>query len=101
MAKSSEFSENYYVKEFLTYYAGFLANLTEDMKKEADENLNELCLIDEKAKNLLTTPVYTKFKKKKSNLIKSFNEKLLQNIDDKKVLKSLDVAKESLEKFNI
>ena len=101
MAKSSEFSENYYVKEFLTYYAGFLANLTEDMKKEADENLNELFLIDEKAKNLLTTPVYTKFKKKKSNLIKSFNEKLLQNIDDKKVLKSLDVAKESLEKFNI
>ena len=77
------------------------ALLTEDMKKEADENLNELCLIDEKAKNLLTTPVYTKFKKKKSNLIKSFNEKLLQNIDDKKVLKSLDVAKESLKKFNI
>ena len=101
MAKSSEFSENYYVKEFLTYYAGFLANLTEDMKKEADENLNELCFIDEKAKNLLTTPVYTKFKEKKSNLIKSFNEKLLQNIDDKKVLKSLDVAKESLKKFNI
>ena len=101
MAKSSEFSENYYVKEFLTYYAGFLANLTEGMKKEADENLNELCLIDQKAKNLLTTPVYTKFKKKKSNLIKSFNEKLLQNIDDKKVLKSLNVAKESLKKFNI
>ena len=101
MADNSEFSENYYVKEFLTNYAGFIANLTEGLEKEASENLKILGYINNKAKNILTSPMYTKFKKKKNNLVKSFNEKLIQNLQDEKILASLNKAKESLKSLNI
>ncbi|MGI6680781.1 MAG: hypothetical protein ACOX3T_04780 [Bdellovibrionota bacterium] len=100
-SSSDEFSENYYVREFLTYYAGFVANLTDGLEKEANENLKQLNFLDKKAKDILTTSIYKKFKKRKGDLIKSFNKKLILNLNDDKILAALDKAQLSLKKFNI
>lgn len=101
MSYSNEFSENFYVKEYLTYYAGLVANLTEGLEKEAKENLNQLGIIDMKAKNILIPVSYNKFKKRKANLIKSFNDKLMLKLKDNEILKSIEKAESSIKKLNI
>lgn len=101
MSNDNEFSENYYVKKFLTYYAGLVANLTDGLEKQAKDNLKNLTKIDKKAKDILIPTLYTKYKRKKTNLIKSFDEKLIQNLQDEKISNSLSKAKDALKKLNI
>ncbi len=101
MTAFNEFSESFYVKEFLKNYAGLIANLTDSLEKETKQSLDKLIDIEKKAKNILTTVNYLKYKKKKNQLTKNFNQKLLEQVDKHLIETPINVALKSLKKHNI
>ncbi len=101
MAVANEFLEAFYVREFLTNYAGLLANLADGLEEESKKNIGSLISLDKKAKNLLTNVNYIKYKKKKSQLTKTFNQKLLEKVDKEIIEDPINSALKSLKKYNI
>ncbi len=96
-----EFSEGFYVKEFLTNYASLLANIIDNLEKEKKISISSLSALDKKAKNVLDLKSYKSYKKKRERLAKSFNEKLAKKITKENIKDSILEAENTIKKYNL
>ena len=96
-----EFSEGFYVKEFLTNYASLLANIIDNLPKEKQLSISSLSNLDKKARNVLDLKSYKNYKKKRERLTRSFNEKLANKITKENIQDSITEAQNTIKKYNL